>query len=86
MNWLGVTLDMKLVDQNMFDDVIDIVLQPRGFYQWNTMKIYDLITTELEDSKMFQTTEVLDWADNSVAALEVASQQTHSDEGKPSQI
>ena len=37
VNWLGVELEMKPVDHYMIDDVIDIGMQPKGFYQENIM-------------------------------------------------
>ena len=62
----------------MIDDVIDIGLQPRDFYKEDIMEMcYLTINEELEDSEMFQSTEVLDRAYTSVTAKEVASQQTH---------
>ena len=33
VDWLGVKLDTKPVDHYMIDNVIDIELQPRGFYK-----------------------------------------------------
>ena len=59
MDWLGVKLDPKPVDHDMIDDVIDILgLQPRGFYKENIMETCYLINEELEDSELFQSTEV----------------------------
>ena len=47
VDWLGVKLDMKAVDHYMIDDVIDIGLQPRGFYKENIMEICYLINKEV---------------------------------------
>ena len=35
VDWLGVKLDMKPVDHYMIDNIIDIGLQHRGFYEEN---------------------------------------------------
>ena len=43
---------MKPVDHYMIDDVLDIGLQPRGFYKENIMEICYLINEELEDAEM----------------------------------
>ena len=75
MNWLGVKLDIKPVDHYMIYDVFDIGLQPRGFNKKNIMEMCYLINTELEDSELFQSAEVLDRAYSSVTLKEVASQQ-----------
>ena len=77
VDWLSVKPDMKPVDHYMIDDVVDIGLQPRGFYKENIMEMCYLINEKLEDSKMFESTEVLDRAYSSVTAKEVTSQQTH---------
>ena len=52
-------------------------LQPRGFYRENIMEMCYLINEEVEDSEMFESTEVLDRAYSSVTAKEVAAQQAH---------
>ena len=77
VDWLGVKLDMELVDHYIIDNVIDIGLQPRGFSKEDIMEMCILINEEAEDSEMFQSTEVLDRAYISVTAEEVASQQAH---------
>ena len=33
VDWLGVKLDVKPVNHYMINDVVDIGLQPRGFYK-----------------------------------------------------
>ena len=75
MDWLGIKLDMKPVDHYMIDDVIDIGLQPRGFYyKENIIEICCMINEELEDSEMLRSTEILDRAHSSATAKKVASQ------------
>ena len=70
INWLGFTLDMNPVDDYMIEGLVDIGLQPRGFYKENTMEMCYSINEELEDSEMFQSTEGLDRAYSSVTATE----------------
>ena len=65
------------MDHYMIDDAINIGLQPRGFYKVNIMERCYLINEELEDSEIFPSTEVLDWAYSSVTVKEVTSQQAH---------
>ena len=77
VDWLGIMLDIKPVNHYMIDDVIDIELQPLGFYKENIVEMCCMINEELEDSEMFQSTEVLDRAYSSVTASVVVSQQTH---------
>jgi len=62
VKWLGVELKMKLVDHYMIDDVIDIGMQPKGFYKENIMAMCYEIEEEAEYSELFESTEVLDRA------------------------
>ena len=77
VDWLSIKLDMKPVNHYMIDGVIDIGLQPRIFCEENIMEMCYMINEKLEDSEMFQSTEVLDRAYSSITAKEVASLWTH---------
>ena len=51
-DWLGVKLNMKLVDHYMNDDAVDIGQHPRSFYKENIMEMCYLINEEVEYTEM----------------------------------
>ena len=53
---------MKPIDHYIIEGAINIGLQPQEFYKENIMKICYLINEEVEDTELFQSTEVLDKA------------------------
>uniref|UniRef100_A0A7S4ARN9 Uncharacterized protein n=1 Tax=Pseudo-nitzschia australis TaxID=44445 RepID=A0A7S4ARN9_9STRA len=77
VDWLGVKLEIKPVDHYMIDDVIEIGMQPRGSYKENILDMCYAIDEVIEDSELFESTDVLDRTYSKVTAKEVAAQQRH---------
>ena len=62
---------MKPVGHYTIDDVIGIGLQPRWFYKENILTMYYAIDEKIKESEMFESTELLDTAYNTITTKEV---------------